>query len=242
MPAFPRRLPHPLIRGCAGMLVLSLAGCAQGDDPHGSAPVPAAAPSTPADHAAGDPQTQEGVAMPAESPKAQGRAASALPPNFKPYATQPVGDGQACVAGAATDADGLKQRAVVALQKGPARTVAWARNLEGLETLYQSRATHCVQGDGVLFVLLQSDTDPSPSISQTLLHVAKLDMQGDVLGVSAVSLPDVQGQAYSAYVDDVPADFSWQEGSLVVKGTYFLMSDPDERKPFTVEVDPDAKS
>ncbi len=130
---------------------------------------------------------------------------------------------------------------MVALQKGAARTVEWARNLEGLEALYQSRATHCVQGGGALFVLLQSDTDPSPSISQTLLHVAKLDMQGDVLGVSAVSLPDVRGQAYSAYVDDVPADFIWRDGNLVVKGTYFLMSNPDERKPFTVDVDPNAK-
>ncbi len=103
MPAFPRRLPHPLIAGCAGMLVPSLAGYAQSDDPHGSAPVPAAAPSTSADLPAGDPQPQEGVAMPAESPKAQGWAANALPPNFKPYAAQPVGEGQACIAGAATD-------------------------------------------------------------------------------------------------------------------------------------------
>lgn len=180
--------------------------------------------------------------MPAESRKPQGGVANALPPNFKPYATQPLAGGQACVAGAATDEDGLRQRAVVALEQGASRTVSWARNLEGLEALYQSRATHCVLGDDALFVLLQSDTDPSPSISQTLLHVAKLDLQGNVLGVSAVNLPEAAGQAYSAYVDDVPADFSWRDGGLVVKGTYFLMSSPDERKPFALQVDPNAQS
>lgn len=160
-----------------------------------------------------------------------------LPQGFKPYATRQVADDRSCVAGVVTDEDGMHQRPVVAVTNG-ARSVLWARHLEGLEDAYQARATHCVQGDDALYVLLQSDTDPSPAISQTLLSVVKLDTSGTPVGTRDLSLPEARDQAYSAYVDEVPADFEWKGGALVVQGQYFLTAQPDARKPFKLTLGP----
>lgn len=158
-----------------------------------------------------------------------------LPQGFRPYASRPGNDGQTVVAGVTTDEDGLRQRPLVAMT-GASRTVVWARELEGLEDTYQARATHCAQGEDGLYVLLQSDTDPSPSLGQTLLSVARLAVDGEVLGVRSLDLPEADGHAYSAWVGDVPAAFEWKDGRILVSGQYFLLSDPEARKPFTLEV------
>lgn len=160
-----------------------------------------------------------------------------LPEGFKPYATRAIDGDRSCTAGVVTDPDGLQQRPVVAIS-GANRTVLWARHLEGLEDAYQARATHCVQGGDALYVLLQSDTDSSPALSQTLLSVVRLDAQGNLTGASDLSVPDAAGKAYSAYVGEVPADFEWTGGALVVKGEYFLTADAEARKPFALTLRP----
>ena len=160
-----------------------------------------------------------------------------LPQGVKPYASRAVDGDRNCTAGVVTDEDGLGQRPVVAVT-GAARTVVWARHLDVLEDAYQARATHCVQGGDALYVLLQSDTDPSPAISQTLLSVVRLDRSGNLLGAHDLSVSDARDQAYSAYVDEAPNDFEWRDGALVVKGHYFLTAQPDARKPFTQTLGP----
>lgn len=162
---------------------------------------------------------------------------SQLPAGFKPYTTRSVGGDRSCTAGVVTDADGLQQRPVVAIT-GATRTVLWARHLEGLEDAYQARATHCAQGGDALYVLLQSDTHSSPALSQTLLSVVRLDAKGNLTGASDIAVPEGKGKAYSAYVSEVPDDFEWKDGALLVKGQYFFTASPDERKPFTVTLQP----
>lgn len=170
---------------------------------------------------------------------AQDRPALALPPGFRQYAATPVLSFGECLTGATTDQDGLHQRAFVALSTGRNKVVAWARHLDGLEDAYQARATHCVHGDGALYVLLQADTHPSRTLSQTLLNVAKITAHGDVQQVAPLHVRDAGGQAYSAHVDASPGAFQWQGGRLLVLGQYFLMQDPARRHGFAAQLGPD---
>lgn len=160
-----------------------------------------------------------------------------LPRRFHTYVNQAISERQSCLAGTVTDDDGMYQKPVVVLATG--RLVTWTRYLDGLEDTYQSRATHCVLGDNALYVLLQSDTQAPQTLSQTLLSVARLDLEGNVQAVRPIDIPEATHQAYSASVADVPADFSWRAGQLIVKGQYVLMGAPDARTPFTLSVDPE---
>lgn len=166
----------------------------------------------------------------------------ALPAGFRSYGTQEIDQSRSCLVGASTDEDGMHQRPVVALATGKERAVTWARHLDGLEDAYASRATHCVLGDGALYVLLQSDTQAAQTLSQTVLTVAKLDLQGEVLSVGLVDVPGTTDQAYSAYVHEVSGAVSWKAGQLRIEGEYFLMSDPEQRKPFVLTLAPDLAS
>ncbi len=234
-PAASRRVSSTAARVFGGALACVLsAGC---DRPAPAAPaVPAAGEAAPAAPVVA-PSANEAAATTAGSNQEPQAMSRELPEGYKSYAEQPLGDERTCTAGVVADADGLQQRPVVAIT-GASRTVLWARHLEGLEDAYQARATHCVQGGDALFVLLQSDTDSSPALSQTLLSVARLDLQGNLTGASDLSVPEAAGKAYSAYVDDVPADFVWQGGGLTVSGEYFLTAAPDDRKPFRLTLQP----
>ena len=184
-------------------------------------------------------KTEHGHVMTTE-PSEGARAASKqeLPAGFRAYGTQEIDPSRSCMVGASTDEDGMHQRPVVVLAAGEERSVTWARHLDGLEDAYESRATHCVLGDGVLYVLLQSDTQAAQTLSQTVLTVAKLDLQGEVLQVGLVDVADTADQAYSAYVHEVSGAFSWEAGLLTIEGEYFLTSDPEQRKPFALTLAP----
>lgn len=160
-----------------------------------------------------------------------------LPKGFRPYSRSDVGNDRQGVAGSVVDEDGFQQRPVVAITAGGERTVIWARQLDGLEDAYQARATHCVLGDEALYVLLQSDTDSHPATSQTLLSVARLDLDGEMRRLMPVNVPGTEDRAYSAFVGTVPADVAWRNGRLVIRGEYFFLSAPRDRMAFVVEID-----
>ncbi len=222
-------------RVSGALLVCALsAGCDRAAAPVPT--VPAADEAAPAAPVVA-PSANEAAASTAGSNQEPQAMSRELPEGYKSYTEQALGDQRTCTAGVVTDADGLQQRPVVAIT-GASRTVLWARHLEGLEDAYQARATHCVQGGDALYVLLQSDTDSSPALSQTLLSVARLDLQGNLTGASDLSIAEAAGKAYSAYVDDVPTDFVWRGGALAVSGEYFLTAAPDELKPFALTLTP----
>lgn len=176
---------------------------------------------------------------PAEDGTATGAPMPALPGRFRAYAISSAGAGRNCLAGVITDEDGLRKRAVVALAHGQEGPVAWSRELDGLEDAYQARATHCLLGHGALYVLLQSDTHPARTRSQTLLSVAKLDIRGQVQATRTVSVPESFGQACSAWVDEQPAHFRWEGGRLVIEGYYRPISDVGSGKPFRISLGPE---
>lgn len=177
--------------------------------------------------------------MSADSAKAPDPGRTALPEQLRAYDTKPVNGGQACIVGAVADEDGLNQRAFVALTDAATqRAVTWARNLDDLEDAHASRATHCVQGDGALYVLLQSDTQAPQSLSQTILAVARLSLEGDVQEVVRLEITGTSGRACSAFVRHVSGAFTWDAGQLRVEGEYFLLSDPERREPFVLVVPP----
>ena len=177
--------------------------------------------------------------MSADSAKAPDPGRAGLPEQLRIYESKPVNGRHACIAGAVVDQDGLNQRAFVALTDGTAqRAVTWARNLDDLEDAHASRATHCVLGDGALYVLLQSDTQAPQSLSQTILAVARISLEGDVQDVTRLEVPGASGKACSACVRHVSGGFTWEAGRLRVEGEYFLLSDPERREPFVLVVAP----
>lgn len=167
-------------------------------------------------------------------------AARELPDRLRVYARHPVDAGRSLIAGAVSDEDGMRQRAFVALKGGDeSHAVAWARNLDGLEEAYESRATHCIVANASLYVLLQSDTQAPQTLSQTLLAVARLGLLGDVKAVLPLEIPGTQGRACSALVPLVSGAFVWDAGHLRIGGEHFLLSDPARREPFELLVAPD---
>lgn len=157
---------------------------------------------------------------PANDQMATGAYYPAPPARFRTHAVSRASDGGDCLAGVVTDEDGRHQKPFIALAHGQDGPVAWSRELDGLEDACQARATHCLLGFGALYVLLQSDTHPGRSRSQRLLNVAKLDIRGHVQGKRTVAVPAAFGRAYSAWVDEQPANFRWEDGRLVVEGRY----------------------
>lgn len=227
---------QPAMTGGVLLAVSLLASCAT--PMQAGKAVPVGGDGAAADTA--DREARQGQAMATESNEAAASTPSqGLPSGFHAYADRPAGD-RACLVGAVTDEDGMHQRPVVALADGKTggknRVVAWARHFDVLEDAYQARATHCVLGDDALYALLQTDTQSQQTLSQTVLSVAKLDLHGEVLDTRPLDIPDTTGQAYSAYVAEMPGDFRWEGGRLRIRGEYFLLSDPDTRKPFAVDL------
>lgn len=102
-----------------------------------------------------------------ETPDAVG-----LPADFKRYASTPTPSGQ-CLAGALIDDLGLQKAVVMAIDASGRRR--WMTQLPTTAGFYQSRATHCTCSKAACYAAIAIDTHPSPSVSQTLLSIAKLD-------------------------------------------------------------------
>ena len=156
-----------------------------------------------------------------------------IPENFMDYATETVGKGNIRVVGAATDEDGVNQKPVVYAAAGKGELPLWLDQLELPANSFQSRATHCNQSDGALFVLLQADTQPEQTLSQTLLQVVKINpATGEILIRRDVAVTS----AYTAWVEEGASHFHWVDGTLLISGNYRTQSDDGPQKSFTVRL------
>ncbi len=174
-------------------------------------------------------------AAPTDSPDV---APTKLPANFTSYATQSIGPNVLCHVGAVTGDDGMNQKPVAYARNIKNQQILWMAKLDVPVNTFQSRATHCTSVGDSAFVLLQSDTQPEQTLSQTLLRVVKLNMKtGAVTLQKNLDVP----KAYSAWVDEGADHFQWQAGALVVSGTYRTSSDNDSQAAFTLHLNSDLK-
>jgi hypothetical protein len=162
---------------------------------------------------------------------------TSVPQGFSSYAAEPLSDGRHCVVGAVADKDGMNQKPFAYLEDTLANRVAWARPLDLPADTYQGRATHCVRKGNILYVLLQADTQPARTLSQTLLRVIELDLtRGNVIGSRDVAVAGIT-DAYSAWVDKGEDAFHLADkDGLSIQGEYFRMADPDKHLPFKITV------
>ena len=170
-------------------------------------------------------------------PLAQATAArptARIPKNFTEYASEPMGTGQCCVVGATTDDDGMNERAVAYVIGATDKQLTWLDKLKLPPHTYQSRATHCTSWGHALFVLLQSDTQPEQTLSQTLLSVARLDpATGTVQIQRDIQVPG----AFSAWVNEGRSHFQWTGDVLVVSGNRRPHSSSDQHTTFAMRLD-----
>lgn len=199
---------------------------------------PASAPSSPvarAERAAGsDPSTPS----PSSTPAQAAPMTAEIPQGFSSYASESIGDNKQCVVGAASDEDGMNQRPVAYLAQASGKPI-WVRALDLPSDTYQSRVTHCLRQGDALYVLLQSDTQPEQSLSQTLLRVVKLGIaDGAVQAGGDIAVPGAKG-AYSAWVEEGASHLRWDNGGVVVAGQYAALDAPEQRNAFTAALKPD---
>lgn len=218
----------------AAVLSLALAAC--GQQQAGAPSSPVAQPDASAGSAGSEPSAAA-PAAPAAPSQQSAPMSTEIPQGFSSYASESIGDNQRCIAGAATDEDGMNQRPVAYLAHASDKPI-WVRVLDLPSDTYQSRATHCLRQGDALYVLLQSDTQPEQSLSQTLLRVVKLNLaDGAVQAGADVVVPGAKG-AYSALVDEGAKNLRWDNG-VVVSGHSFQLDAPDQRSDFTVTLKPD---
>lgn len=159
----------------------------------------------------------------------------ALPANVTLYAKPGIGDGQHCLVGAQTDDDGMNEKPVIYFEKSP-DTVIWHASLPLPPLTYQARATHCVGTSTTLYVLVQGDTQPEQSLSQTLLEVVALNpATGAITATKTIGIPNVDG-AHTTWVEDGDEHFLAQSKNLIVTGKYALLSNRDKPADFSLKV------
>jgi len=175
------------------------------------------------------------------APVAQSEAVSTLskagvikiPEGFKALNTVAIDGGMKCVAGVTRDADAMNQRAFVYVEDASKHPV-WSTSLKLRNDWYQNRAAKCA-GKGVdVFVLIEADTDSHQATSQTFLSVVKLSAANGKIETTKNLVIEQATGANSAWVGDDPDGFTIEDEKILVKGNYFLMSDPDTRLPFSM--------
>ncbi|MGJ3703778.1 hypothetical protein [Variovorax sp. AFSI2.2] len=163
-------------------------------------------------------------------------AALKLPDHFTAYASASIGHSRRCVSGMSADEDGMNQRPEVYATNASGKRVLWIARLDLPADMYQSRATHCAGRGDALYVLLQSDTQASQSLSQTRLRVVKLNaFTGAVQLLQDVEIP----ATYSAWVNKGATRFVWSGNRLVITGNVRLASDHERVQKFTVRLNND---
>ena len=159
-----------------------------------------------------------------------------IPQGFSSYASEPIGHGATCHAGAVLDEDGMNQEPFVYLDDFDHR-IRWAVPVALPKDAYQARLTHCVRINDALYVLMQADTQQQQTLSQTLLQVVKLNAaNGTVIGSAYVDVPGVD-DAYSSWVDKGNKNFQVAKDKLIISGHYFRLTNPDDHKTFHVDID-----
>jgi hypothetical protein len=161
-----------------------------------------------------------------------------LPSNISIYAKYDVGRGQQCLVGTQTDDDGMNEKPVVYLEKSP-RTIAWHFTLPLPPHTYQARATHCTDTSSTLYVLVQGDTQPEQSLSQTLLEIVALNRStGIVIASRAIDAPNINA-AHTTWVEDGNEHFIAQDNALIVTGKYALLSNRSSPESFSLKAPQD---
>lgn len=164
-------------------------------------------------------------------------AALQVPDALDVYASTQVAPGMYCIVGALSE-DGTDQQPYVALSTVDQGRGPVPGSLQPpLGEYAKARATRCLARDGVLYLLLEFDTDSSPQVSQTMFEVWKLDgVSLSVLHKQPVRLPE-QTVAYSLWMPEDDSTFEWKGDALRITGNYFPLSSRDEIKRFEVELD-----
>lgn len=160
-----------------------------------------------------------------------------VPANALFYQETPVGAGQTCVAAATTEDDGMNEKPVVHLEG--ANGIAWHMTLPLPADTYQARATHCIGTPTTLYVLVQGDTQPEQTLSQTLLEVVALQRTtGSVVASRAIDVPNVSA-AHTTWVDEGSQRFVARDGHLAISGQYATLADRDHPIKFSLQVPED---
>lgn len=108
-----------------------------------------------------------GGATPTDAP-----SAASPPGEFKRYAASAMPSGE-CVVGALIDDLGVQTAVVMGVGTDGRRR--WTTSVPAEAGFYQTRATHCACSGSACYAAIATDTQPSQSVSQTLLTLAKLD-------------------------------------------------------------------
>lgn len=172
--------------------------------------------------------------------RAGGEPSPARTNDFLEYSKQNIaGTALKCIVGATTDEDGMDQKPVVRLADADGKLL-WTKAFAVPNDYYQGRATHCLSSGNSLFALLQFDTQPARTLSQTQVRVARLRLDdGALQKFGEMDIPGVSA-AYSAWVSGATSDFSLDAGKLIIIGKYFVLGDEDNQRAFRVVVDPDS--
>jgi hypothetical protein len=160
---------------------------------------------------------------------------ASLPSSVSLYAKSGIGEGQQCLVGVQTDDDGMNEKPVAYLRKS-STTVIWHASLPLPPHTYQARATHCIGTPTTLYVLVQGDTQPEQSLSQTLLEVVALNRAtGAVTATKAIEPPSIS-DAHTAWVEAGDGHFSAQGKDLIVTGKFASLSNRDNPQDFSLKV------
>lgn len=158
---------------------------------------------------------------------------TARPKNFMDYASEPTDTGKTCIVGAVTNDDGMDQKPVVYAADALSKHIVWLDQLALPSHSFQSRATHCSSSSDSFFVLLQADTQPEQTLSQTLLQIVKIRANtGEVIARQDVVVPD----AHTAWVDEGSANFQLKNGMLRISGNFRAHSNEDASRSFTLRL------
>jgi hypothetical protein len=157
-----------------------------------------------------------------------------IPDGFSSYAVETIDGNDQCVVGAWVDDDDMNQKPFVYVTDPHTKRVIWGKTLDLPANTYQGRITHCLEKNGSLYVVLQSDTQSEQTLSQTFLRIEKISViDGKIEALKDISIPNVDG-AYSAWVNEGKMAFHTDGEHIVVSGQYFRMADADKHLPFQV--------
>lgn len=209
-------------------IILMVAGCQRTTESH----------APPVLGVSGTPQDQGVVGVDSPGQSIPFDPSEIFPGNFGIYGSVLLSDRDYCVVGAMLSSDlGLQTPRVYRVSSDGKSASVWA-DLSVPEGHYQARATHCIEGVRGAYVLVQSDTRPERSLSQTFVYVDALPRQQSAASKRYPVRPPSVKSAYSAWVDGDEDSFAYANGKISVKGRYKVMASPEAVRRFSVEFNP----
>lgn len=156
-----------------------------------------------------------------------------FPVDFKQYGAAPIDGGQ-CIVGAYQDDLGRQSAAVFAVSSDGRRR--WEAKIPRDPDFHQNRATHCACTSDACYVAVATDTQPSQSLSQTLLSIVRISLPTGKLGKthSVDRIPGGQNAA-TMWIEDRPDAFAIRGERIELRGLWRAQPEDDAR-PFHVEL------